>query len=72
MVGIRFNDADRAILSELLEGRATAAYIETQIDWSRSYITQRLKRLEEHGIVENLEETGLYATRVEIDETELA
>lgn len=66
MVDIRLNDADEAILSELQEGRATAAYLETQIDWSREYITQRLKRLEEHGIVDNLEGTGLYSLQAKI------
>ena len=60
MVDIRLNDADEAILEELQGGRATAAYLSQRIDWSREYITQRLKRLEEHGIVENLGESGLY------------
>ncbi|WP_435068297.1 winged helix-turn-helix transcriptional regulator [Haloplanus sp. C73] len=54
------NDADKAILGELDEGRVTAAFLATRIDWSREYITQRLRRLEEHGIVENLGDTGLY------------
>lgn len=54
------NEADQAILSELESGRATAAYLETQIDWSRQYITQRLRRLEEHGIIRNMNGTGLY------------
>lgn len=70
MVDIRLNDADKSILSELQEGRLTAVYLETQIDWSRSYITQRLKRLEEHNIIENLEDTGLYSIQVDVDETE--
>lgn len=60
MVDIRLNDADEAILEELRDGRATAAYLEEKIDWNRSYITQRLRRLEEHGLVENLYDTGLY------------
>ena len=47
-------------MEELKEGRATAAYLEQRIDWTREYITQRLRRLEEHSIVENLEGTGLY------------
>lgn len=57
---LRLNDADEAILRELGSGRATAAYLAERIDWSREYITQRLRRLEEHGIVDNLEDTGLY------------
>jgi predicted transcriptional regulator len=57
---IRLNDADQAILEELEEGRATAAYLSCRIDWEREYITQRLRRLDEHDIVENLESSGLY------------
>lgn len=60
MVDIRLNDADEAILKELDKGRATAVYLSTQIGWEREYITQRLRRLEEHEIVANLEDTGLY------------
>lgn len=60
MVDIQLNDADKAILEELQHGRVTAAYLDRRIDWSRAYITQRLRRLQEHGIVSNLEETGLY------------
>lgn len=66
MVDIETNAADQAILAELEKGRATAAYLATQIDWSREYITQRLRRLEEHGIVCNLEDTGLYELAKEI------
>ena len=60
MADIRLNDADKAILKELEFGRATAAFLSERIDWSRGYITQRLRRLEEHGYVDNLENTGLY------------
>jgi GTP-sensing pleiotropic transcriptional regulator CodY len=60
VVDIRLNDADKAILEEIQEGRVTAAYLSQRIDWSREYITQRLRRLEEHGIVENLGDSGLY------------
>lgn len=63
MADIRLNDADRAILAEMQKGRATAAYLERRIDWAREYITQRLRRLEEHGIIENLGDTGLYELR---------
>lgn len=68
MADLRLNDADRAILDEMGEERITAAYLDRQIDWSRAYITQRLRRLEEHGIVENLEDTGLYEQREVPDE----
>jgi DNA-binding HxlR family transcriptional regulator len=60
MTDVRLNDANEAILGELSEGRATAVYLSTQIEWKREYITQRLRRLEEHGVVSNLEDTGLY------------
>lgn len=57
---VRYNECDEAILRYLEEGRVTSAYLETEIEWSRSYITQRLKRLEEHELVQNLGDTGLY------------
>lgn len=60
MAAIRVNDADNAILEEIQNGRVTAAFLSERIDWSRGYITQRLRRLEEHGYVTNLENTGLY------------
>lgn len=60
MADIRLNDADNAILREIQSGRVTAAFLSERIDWSRGYITQRLRRLEEHGFVTNLEDTGLY------------
>lgn len=60
MDDITLNEADRAILTKLDEGRVTAAYLEEYIDWSRPYITQRLRRMEEHGIVVNLGDKGLY------------
>ncbi|PSQ52859.1 winged helix-turn-helix domain-containing protein [Halobacteriales archaeon SW_8_65_20] len=64
---VRFNECDEAILPHLQAGRVTAAYLETEIEWSRSYITQRLKRMEEHCVVQNLGDTGLY----ELDSNEL-
>lgn len=60
MAEIKLNEADVAILGEIRDGRVTAAYLSSQIDWSREYITQRLRRFEEHGIVENLADSGLY------------
>ena len=65
---IKLNDADRAILEEMKRGRITAAYLDRRIDWSREYITQRLRRLNEHGIVANLEDTGLYELQVSPEE----
>ena len=66
---MRFNECDKTILYHLQEGRVTSAYLETEIEWSRSYITQRLKRLEEHEVVRNLGDTGLY--ELDIDESDL-
>ncbi len=66
---VRFNECDTAILNHLQEGRVTSAYLETEIEWSRSYITQRLKRLEEHEVVRNLGDTGLY--ELAVDELDL-
>lgn len=60
MTDIRLNEADEAIIRHLQEGRATAAYLGQRTDWKREYLTQRLIRFEEHGIVENLEGVGLY------------
>jgi DNA-binding HxlR family transcriptional regulator len=60
MADIALNEADRAIVAELREGRVTAAFLTHRIDWSREYLTQRLLRLEEHAIVTNLESVGLY------------
>lgn len=63
MTDIRLNDADDAIFRKLRDGRATAVFLEKRTEWSRQYITQRLRRLEEHDIVANLEDTGLYELR---------
>lgn len=57
---IHLNDADEAILKQLKDGRVTAAFLSEEIEWQREYITQRLRRLEEHEIVSNLHNTGLY------------
>ncbi len=56
---IRLNDADRAILRALEDGRNLAANLEDEIDYERHYINQRLRRLAEHGVVTNLG-NGLY------------
>ncbi len=56
---IRLNEADRVILDALEDGRNLAANLEDEIDYERHYISQRLRRLAEHGIVTNLG-NGLY------------
>jgi len=53
------NDADREILAELDEGRVTPALVADRRDLGRSYVSQRLIRLEEHGHARELVR-GLY------------
>lgn len=50
----QLNEADRAILDELHEGRASPSYLAEQTGIEQTYINQRLRRLDEHGHVENL------------------
>lgn len=64
---IRLNEADRAILRGLEDGRNLAANLEDEIDYERHYISQRLQRLAEHGIVTNLG-NGLYELVEDSDE----
>jgi hypothetical protein len=59
-------DVDRDLLEYLLEGRVTPVYArermndEERREVTSTYLGQRLQRLEEHGHVRNLYETGLY------------
>lgn len=53
------NETDEAILDELGEGRVTPQYIADQLDISRPYASEKLKRFVEHGHVEKLA-SGLY------------
>lgn len=62
------NEVDQALLNYLGEGRVTPAYARARLeadgigkgDYSRGYIQQKLKRLEEHSHARNLFDTGLY------------
>lgn len=61
------NDLDNEILASLQEGRATPTLIKrileqegTREEVSRQYVNQRLKRLTEHGHVNNTLNTGVY------------
>ncbi|WP_255196516.1 helix-turn-helix transcriptional regulator [Halorarius litoreus] len=54
MVDIRLSETDNAILSLLAEGRNVPANIADELDFTRQYVQQRLKRMEEHGIVQNI------------------
>lgn len=62
----QLNDVDEAVLDLLDEGRVTPALAREQLaerrvtDVSRQYVNQRLRRLEEHGHVKNLLESGVY------------
>jgi DNA-binding Lrp family transcriptional regulator len=53
------NDTDIAVLDVLRKGRVTPQYAADQMDVSRTYASERLKRLVEHGHVEKVA-PGLY------------
>ncbi len=53
------NETDEAILDALVEGRVTPQYIADQLDISRPYASEKLKRFVEHEHVEKLA-SGLY------------
>lgn len=53
------NDTDTAVLDVLRKGRVTPQYAADQMDVSRTYASERLKRLVEHGHVEKVA-PGLY------------
>lgn len=62
----KLNDADRLILDVLQEGRATPTLVRRILEdrgheYSRQYVSQRIKRLTEHGHLKNLYDTGVYA-----------
>jgi hypothetical protein len=59
MVGIDLNDADESIIDVLEEGRNTPSNIARELGYSREYVSQRLRRLREHGIVNRIDR-GLY------------
>lgn len=50
----QLNEADQEILDELHAGRASPSYLSEQTGVEQTYINQRLRRLDEHGHVENL------------------
>ena len=51
---IRLNETDKNIISKLEKGRNVPANIAEELDLSRQYVQQRLRRLEEHGHVKNI------------------
>lgn len=54
MVDLHLNAADRAVLEELRLGRNVPANIADSTGYSKQYIRERISRLEEHGVVENI------------------
>ncbi|RLM87896.1 winged helix-turn-helix domain-containing protein [Haloarcula sp. Atlit-7R] len=59
MAGIDLNDADESIINTLREGRNTPSILARELDYSREYVSQRLRRLREHDIVARVDR-GLY------------
>lgn len=53
------NETDRGILRLLTEGRITPRFAANELDLQQPYISQRLKRLREHGHVRRVDR-GLY------------
>jgi len=66
MGNIDLNDADKEIISALQEGRNVPANLAEELGYSRQYIQNRLKRLREHGIVQNIGR-GVYEIAEEPD-----
>jgi len=60
MKDIPLNPADKAILEYLEEeGQSVPARLADQTGYDRQYVHKRLRRLDEHGVVESLSH-GLY------------
>ncbi|MGM0592463.1 MAG: winged helix-turn-helix transcriptional regulator [Halobacteriota archaeon] len=54
MTDIDLSKTDRAILDLLADGRNVPSNLADDLDLSRQHIQKRLKRLEEHGYVQNI------------------
>lgn len=59
VMGIPLNEADEEILQLLAEARQTPKSLAEQTELSRPYISDRLTRLREHGLITRVS-TGLY------------
>jgi len=59
MAKIDLNEADQQIKEVLQEGRNTPSNLASELGYTREYISQRLKRLREHDLVERVGR-GLY------------
>ena len=58
-IELDLSKTDTALLDLMEEGRVTPRYAAGEIDKSRPHVTNRLKRLTEHEIVERVDR-GLY------------
>jgi DNA-binding transcriptional ArsR family regulator len=56
---VELNEADEGIVDLLRDGRNTPSNLARHLDYSREYVSQRLKRLTEHDVVERVDR-GLY------------
>jgi predicted transcriptional regulator len=54
MAAIDLNTTDESIIGELRDGRNIPANIAGSIDRDRHYVQRRMRRLREHGLVENI------------------
>lgn len=68
-------EIDQILLQYLQEGRVTPVYARERIidegkreKITNTYLSQRLQRLEEHGHIQNLYNTGLYEINTDIDD----
>ena len=59
MPPIQLSDTDKDILEILEEGRNAPLNIANRLDFTRQYVQRRLRRLEEHGHVQNIG-SGVY------------
>jgi hypothetical protein len=64
MVDVDLNPADQAVIDVLEDGRNIAANIAEEEGYERQYISSRLKRLAEHGVVVNIGK-GVYELKDE-------
>jgi Mn-dependent DtxR family transcriptional regulator len=65
---IELNPTDEAVIEVLKEGRATPSYLAERTEYSRQNVTNRLRRLAEHGYVEKIHK-GLYELQKEPEST---
>lgn len=59
MPDVHMTEADWEIVNVLRDGRNNAPNISRETGYTRQYITERLRRMEEHGMVTNIG-SGIY------------